>query len=106
MTLLARVCGIAAALMLEASCSLAGAAADPVSDFRTYGPFAVRSDGSGQLSSDTYAISVVTAGKLEVSYLAPRSHCSSLKMHFLVDGVEKVVSADILPGHTTGYVNL
>jgi hypothetical protein len=64
----------------------------PAAEFEDYGPFIVRSDGIGQLSSGIYRIAVRTAGVLEVSYLASPQHCSNLKMHFLLDGVQKVVS--------------
>jgi hypothetical protein len=75
-------------------------------EFRTYGPFAVRSSGAGQLSSAAYPISIRTAGTLKVNYIAPRHHCASLRMHFQVDGAEKAVSGDVPPGHFTGYVDL
>jgi hypothetical protein len=90
------------ALTLVSGCSLA----TPSNEFQSYGPFAVRSTGSGELSTGIYSIVVDTSGVLEVGYLAPRSHCSSLRMHFLLDGVQKAVSDEVAPGHATGYVNL
>jgi hypothetical protein len=75
-------------------------------EFRSYGPFAVRSTGDGQLSTGVYSIEVRTSGKLAVSYIAPRLHCSSLRMHVLVDGAEKAVSGEVAPGKSTGYIDL
>jgi hypothetical protein len=94
--------GLVASLTMAGSC--AGKPGD--NEFRIYGPINVRSSGDSQLSTAVYSINVRTAGKLEVSYTAPRLHCASLRMHFLVDGVEKTVSAEVAPGHRTGYVDL
>jgi hypothetical protein len=78
----------------------------PAREFETYGPFVVQSDSKGQLSSAIYTIVVRTDGVLKVNYLAPRAHCSSLKMHFLLDGVLRTVSDAVSPGHATGYLDL
>jgi hypothetical protein len=87
--------------------SLSAFGADETSDiYNLFGPFAVKSNGAGQLSSAVYSMSVDTTGTLAVSYLAPRTHCSSLRMHFLLDGSPKAVSAQVAPGGRTGYVDL
>jgi hypothetical protein len=70
------------------------------------GPISVHSDGRGQLSSAVYTMVEPTAGVIKVNYIAPAAHCSSLKMHFLVDGVERAVSGPVDPGHETGEVDL
>jgi hypothetical protein len=75
-------------------------------DFKTYGPIAVHSNGDGELSTGIYTINVTTTGTLMVNYVAPRTHCSSLRMHFLLDGHEKSISGDIAPGQRTGFVDL
>jgi hypothetical protein len=72
----------------------------------TYGPFAVRSEGTGQMSSDAYRVNVVTTRVLQATYLAPRQHCSSVKIHFLVDGRERAVSEAVAPGARSGYFDL
>jgi hypothetical protein len=74
-------------------------------DFHTYGPIAVQSDGDGELSTGIYTINVTTAGTLMVNYVAPRAHCSSLRMHFLLDGRQKSVSGEIAPGQRTDFVD-
>jgi hypothetical protein len=69
-------------------------------------PFSVVSDGKSELSSNDYRYPIRTGGVLIIKYLAPRSHCSSIKIHFGVDGAEKTVSDPVLPGNATGYVDL
>jgi hypothetical protein len=75
-------------------------------EFKTYGPIAVPSSGTGQLSSNIYSIDASTSGELQVDYLAPRTHCAKLMMHFLLDGREKAVSDVVAPGGRTGFVDL
>jgi hypothetical protein len=86
--------------------ALAAHSLDGQDDFRTYGPIAVHSDGDGELSTGIYTINVTTTGTLKVNYAAPREHCSSLRMHFLLDGQQKAVSGEIAPGQRTGFVDL
>jgi hypothetical protein len=66
----------------------------------------VQSTGAGQLSSEAYRTSVTTAGILQVKYLAPPRHCSSVRIHFLGDGKEEALSAEIPPGASSGYTDL
>jgi len=74
--------------------------------FANYGSFNVLSAASGQLSSDAYRVNVTTGGVLQVKYLAPRMHCSSVRIHFLVDGEERAQSGAIAPGTSSGYFDL
>jgi len=99
-----RLCCVGLMVQFTAASSCAGAPGD--NEFRSYGPFTVRSHGDGQMSTDQYSINVRTAGKLALSYTAPRLHCASLRMHFSVDGVEKAVSPTVAPGQRTGYIEL
>jgi hypothetical protein len=92
---------IGAAFLLAFSAS-----AEAPSNFVTVGPFGVTSDGKSELSSSDYRISIKSDGILKIKYLAPRSHCSSIKIHFGVDGAQKSVSEPVRPGDTTGYVDL
>jgi hypothetical protein len=96
------LCLLLIAASLSASCR---STPDP-SVITSYGSFSVRSSGSGQLSSDSYVVAVTTSGVLRVNYSAPRQHCASIRIHFLVDGTERAVSAAISPGAKSGYVDL
>lgn len=89
-------------------CGLLGATAACSNDgnFKTYGPFAVQSNGLGQVSSAIYSIETSTSGELRVDFVAPRTHCAKLLMHFLLDGKEKAVSREVAPGGHSGYVDL
>ena len=95
-----------AAIALSALAANPSATPPLDAEFQNYGPFSVASDGTGQLSSAMYTVIVRTTGVLQVNYSAPREHCSSLRMHFLVDGVPKAISDVVAPGHSTGYVEL
>ena len=64
----------------------------------TYGPFVVTSTGGTQLSNVVYTINVVPTGALLVEYTAAGTHCSDVRMHFLVDGVERALSGFLSPG--------
>lgn len=94
-----RTCALAIACCAPQACG-------DESVFTNYGPFNVRSTGSGQLSSEAYRVNVTTGGVLQVKYLAPRMHCSSVKIHFLVDGGERALSGAIAPGTSSGYFDL
>lgn len=91
--------GLLSLLAVAAACGQEG-------EFKTYGPFAVASSGTGQLSSNIYSIDATTSGELQVDYLAPRAHCAKLIMHFLLDGKEKAVSDVVAAGGRTGFVDL
>lgn len=71
-----------------------------------YGPFAVESRGHGEMSAPAYDVRAWTNGLLEARYAAPAGHCSSLRIHFEVDGRERAVSRIIPPGGDTGLTNL
>jgi hypothetical protein len=85
-------------------CAIEGCGDDSI--FTNYGSFNVRSTGTGQLSSDSYRVNVTTGGVLQVKYLAPRMHCSKVKIHFFVDHGEKALSGAIAPGESAGYFDL
>lgn len=72
----------------------------------TYGPFSVTSTSGTQLSNVVYSINVVTDGLLRVEYTAAATHCSDVRMHFEVDGVERAVSAFLVPGVSSGFFDV
>ena len=71
--------------------------------FDDYGPFLMSSVGSGQLSTGVFQTPIRTAGLLQVAYVAPESHCSDVRMHFLLDGREHGQSQAVAPGHSSGF---
>ena len=71
-----------------------------------YGPFSLTSTSGTQLSNVIYTINVSTTGPLSVEYTASAGHCSDVRMHFLVDGVERALSGFLTPGQSTGFVNV
>lgn len=83
------------------------AAAAPAASirFEEFGPFQVRSTTNGQLSSNVQELRVNTLAELQVKYEAPAGHCASLRMHFLLDGVERATSAPIAPGKSSDYID-
>ena len=68
----------------------------------TYGPFVLTSTSGTQLSNVVYTINVVTTGVLLVEYTAAATHCSDVRMHFLIDGVERALSGFLTPGASSG----
>jgi hypothetical protein len=72
----------------------------------SYGPFSVVNASAGQLSSPYFTFSVTTASQLDVEYVASAGHCSNVIMHFLVDGIERAVSATLAPGQSSGFFTL
>jgi hypothetical protein len=101
-----RVAHAALRMFAVLAAGLATHACGDDSVFTTYGSFNVHSVGSGELSSESFRVDVITGGVLQVKYLAPRLHCSSVKIHFLVDGAEKALSGAIAPGASSGYFDL
>jgi len=71
-----------------------------------YGPFSVTSTSGTQLSNVLYTINVSTAGTLLVQYTASAGHCSNVRAHILVDGVERGVTAFLTPGQASGFLNV
>jgi len=71
--------------------------------FEELGPFPARSTAEGQLSSDVQEIRANTIAGLQVKYVAPAEHCSPVRMHFLLDGVERGASEPVSPGRSSGY---
>ena len=87
--------------------ALAAGAADAQGDWqRTTEPFSVSSNGTGQRSSAVYAIPFTGEGPVEASYRAPVTHCSAMRMHFLLDGSERAVTGLLPPGRGSGFVFL
>ncbi|HVE48454.1 MAG TPA: hypothetical protein VNG69_02415 [Casimicrobiaceae bacterium] len=72
----------------------------------TYGPFVITSTSGTQLSSNVFTVNVQTLGALQVEYTAAATHCSDVRIHFLVDGVERALSGFVTPGTSTGFFNV
>ena len=72
----------------------------------TYGPFVLTSTSGTQLSNVVYTVNVNTLGVLQVEYTTLATHCSDVQMHFLVDGVERALSAFIPASTSTGFFNV
>ena len=71
-----------------------------------FGPFALASDGVGQLSSSAYSFGVRTDGVLRIGYRAPRSQCGALRVHLSVDERAAVASAPVGPGQQSDIIDL
>ncbi|HKU85603.1 MAG TPA: hypothetical protein VJV77_04620 [Casimicrobiaceae bacterium] len=72
----------------------------------TVGPFTISCVSSGQLCSPAFSVPVTTSGVLQVSYTASPGHCSDVSVHFLVDGIERGVTAFLAPGITSPVFDL
>ena len=72
----------------------------------TYGPFVITNTSGGQLSNVVQTINVQTLGVLQLEYTAAATHCSDVRMHFLVDGVEVALSAFLVAGQSSGFFNV
>lgn len=72
----------------------------------TVGPFTISCVSSGQLCSPAFTVPVTTTGILQASYTASAGHCSDVAVHFLVDGVERAVTAFLTPGATSPVFDL
>lgn len=70
------------------------------------GPFSVNCTSSGQLCSPTFDVAFTTNGLLQVSYTASAGHCSDVRVHFLVDGVELGATGFLAPGASSGVLTL
>ncbi len=71
-----------------------------------YGPFSINCTGAGQLCSPPFSASATTTGPLQLAYTASPGHCSDVRVHFLVDGVERAVSAFLTPGQSSGVFDV
>lgn len=67
-----------------------------------YGPFSINCVGGSQLCTPAFSTSVSTTGLLRLSYTASPGHCSDVRIHFLVDGVERALSAFLAAGQASG----
>lgn len=72
----------------------------------TYGPFVLSSTSGTQLSNVVHTINVATTGVLLVEYTAAATHCSDVRMHFLIDGVERALSGFLSPGASSGFFDV
>ena len=70
----------------------------------TYGPFSVTSTSGTQLSNALYTTNVTTTGTLQVRYNASAGHCSDVRAHILVDGVERGLTAFLTAGQSSALV--
>ncbi len=96
-----RISALAGALL----CWAGSAAADRPLVTR-FGPFTIQSDGQGQVSTAVFEMQAQTNGPIEARYVASGRHCSSLKMHFEVDGAPRAISGVLPAGGDSGYVYL
>ncbi len=71
--------------------------------FEEFGPFTVTSGDASQLASAAEEVRVHTLGQLQVRYAAAAVHCSQVRMHYYLDGVERGVSGPIPPGKSADY---
>lgn len=71
--------------------------------FLEFGPFQVHSTSAAQLSSEMQELRISARTELQVKYVAPAEHCSSVRMHFLLNGIERGVSGSVGPGRSSGY---
>ena len=46
---------------------------------------------------------MTTVSELQVKYVAPREHCSSVRMHFLLDGIERGASEPLWAGRPSRF---
>ena len=63
-------------------------------------------DASPQLCDPPFTIPVVGPGNIAVEFTTALTHCSDVRIHFIVDGTERAVSAFLAPGQSTGLVPL
>ena len=71
-----------------------------------FGPFSINCTTATQLCSPTFSTSVSTTGLLRLSYTASPGHCSDVRVHFLVDGVERAVTAFLTAGQSSGVFDV
>lgn len=71
-----------------------------------FGPFSINCTGGGQLCSPPFTTSVTTTGLLQLSYTASAGHCSDVRIHFIVDGVERALSAFLTAGQSSGLFDV
>jgi hypothetical protein len=97
--LLARVCFVFAVFLV---CAPANAQLVTT----TYGPFAVNCSSGTELCNNFFSQSVTTTSHLQVEYIAAPTHCSNIRAHILVDGVQKAVTAFLTPGQASGFFDV
>ena len=62
--------------------------------------------GGGQLCNTIVNLNVTTTGVLQSTFIAGSGLCSSIRIHYLVDGNPAAVTAFVGAGASTGPVNL
>ena len=72
----------------------------------TYGPFVVNTSTGTQLSGPVFAVSVATTGTLQVRYNASPGHCSDVRAHIQVDGVERGLTGFLSAGQSSAFVDV
>ena len=68
--------------------------------------FLIVCTGTGQLCRPSFSISIQTGSLLQVEYVAPSTHCSSIRLHIFVDGNLKETTGFLGPGAGTGLLDL
>jgi len=69
-------------------------------------PIAITCTSSGQLCTPIFSVTVSTAGVLQAAYTASPGHCSNLRVHFLVDGIDIAQTPFLSPGQSSAIFNL
>jgi hypothetical protein len=70
-------------------------------------PVAATCSGGGQLCNNVAAINVTTGGVLQAQYISSGAGaCSSIRIHWLVDGTEVAVTGFVAPAGSSGFSNL
>src|SRR5438876_12416787 len=72
----------------------------------TYGPFTVNCTSGTELCNNVFAQTVATISNLQVQYTASPGHCSNVRAHILVDGVEKAVTPFLTPGQASAFFDV
>lgn len=96
-------------LLIAAALALFGASMPAVAQQQvttTYGPFSVSSTSGTQLSNNVYSQVVSTLGVLRIQYNTSAGHCSDVRAHILVDGIERGLTGFLSAGQASGFVDV
>ena len=66
----------------------------------------IQCSGTSEICNNTFNQPVQTSGVLTVRYTAPASHCSDVRIHFIVDGQERAVTEVLVPQAASSWFNL
>ena len=69
-------------------------------------PVTATCSGGGQLCNNIVNLNVTTTGALQSTFVAGAGLCSSIRIHYLVDGNAAAVTSFVGAGASTGSVNL